>query len=288
MEPGMDLTAPRRSIDQLLVDATAALEDAAVGTPRLDAEVLLARACGLNRTELYVRGREAVAAPCLAAFHTMLARRLRREPLQYIVGTEEFWSLEFMVTPDVLIPRPETELLVELALSSSPRAAALCDVATGSGCIAVALARELPHAQVWGLDISLAALDVAAANAQRHGVGERLHLAVSNLLAAVGTRRFDVITCNPPYVASGEIASLQPELAWEPRRALDGGDAGLTVIRRVLATVPDHLVDGGWLLMEIGADQAGAVSALARQARYTTWRIQDDYAGLPRVFMARR
>jgi len=290
MDTGPTATEVATSIAQLLVEAAATLAAADVGTPRLDAEVLLAAACGMDRTALYGRGHEPVSNRDHATFRTMLARRTAREPLAYIVGRQEFWSLDFQVTADVLIPRPETELLVELALgavvhNTNPL---LCDLGTGSGCIAVALARELPRAEVWAVDNSPAALHIAATNAQRHGVADRIRFLHSDLFASAGGVRFDAIVANPPYVCSADVERLQPEVRWEPRQALDGGSTGRGVIERVLKTAPEHLVDGGWLLMEIGADQDAAVSALVRGAGFSQVSVRTDYAGLPRVVLARR
>lgn len=319
----------------LLVEGTAALTAAGVSTARLDAEVLLAAACGVDRTVLYVRADRPVTVGAQQRFGAFLARRRRREPSQYIIGHQEFWSLDFIVTPDVLIPRPETELLVELALamtsaeprkesldtalekmgptrdergispqsniqpfapSSRPLLAAyrgaqrrltICDLGTGSGCIVVALAGELPNAEVWALDQSTAALVVARQNARRHGVEARIRFVAGDLFASIAEARFDVIVCNPPYIATSVLDHLQPELAWEPRGALDGGADGLDVIRRVVAAAPGYLVSGGWLIMEIGADQGPAALELARAVRLDRVAVRDDYAGRPRVLLAR-
>jgi len=295
MDP--EITRPIRaaSIDRLITEAAVSLDAAGVGTPRLDAELLLAAACGVDRSALYVRGSEPVPSGSVEAFRSCLARRRRREPLQYILGRQEFWSLEFAVTPSVLIPRPETELVVELALGAAGGVGArhavplhLCDVGTGCGCIAVALAHELPRAAVWALDVSMRALAVAELNAQRLGVAERVRCLRSDLFAVVAHQRFNIIVANPPYLSEDDFADLQPELAFEPQAALDGGADGLSVIRRLLAAAPGRLVDGGWLLMEIGCEQAAAVERLARAAGFHEVSIRPDYAGLPRVLMARR
>lgn len=292
-----EITTPIRSagVDQLIAEAAVSLDAAGVGTPRLDAELLLAAACGVDRTALYVRGSEPVHGPSGATFRSFLARRMRREPLQYIVGRQEFWSLEFAVTPDVLIPRPETELLVELALDAARSVGArdaaplrLCDVGTGCGCIAMALAHELPSAEVWAVDISMRALAVAELNAQRLGVAERLRFLRGDLFASVARQRFDIILANPPYLTRDDFADLQPEVAFEPRIALDGGADGLATIRRLLAAAPDRLAAGGRLLMEIGSEQAAAVESVARAVGFKAISIRSDFAGLPRVLMAQR
>jgi release factor glutamine methyltransferase len=280
-------------LDQLIAAAAAALDAAGVGTPRLDAELLLAAACAVDRTALYVRGREPMPSRSVDTFRSFVARRRGRGPRPYIVGRQEFWSLEFAVTPSVLIPRPETELLVELALGAARGARhgvplRLCDVGTGSGCIAVALARELPSADVWALDVSMRALAVAELNAQRLGGAERVRFLRSDLFASVAHQQFDIILANPPYLTGDDLADLQPEVAFEPRSALDGGADGLTIMRRLLGTAPHRLAEGGWLLIEIGSEQAAAVGSLARAAGFSTISIRSDYAGLPRVLMARR
>ncbi len=349
MEGAIETAERVETFDQLISEATATLTVAGVRTPRLDAELLMAAACGLNRTALYAHVCEPAPQGCRETFRRLVLRRQRREPLQYIVGRQEFWSLDFAVTPAVLIPRPETELLVEMALDiwgcplppslstvsaagastssartvlgsfhsksqthcTSPltlssskgqlpvhrqfrqgqeaeRKATLCDVGAGSGCIAVALARELPRAKVWALDVAVAALAVAEANARRYGVADRVHFLQSDLFASVAGMRFDAIVSNPPYLSAADFAHLQPEVAFEPRPALDGGATGLDCIRRLLAAAPQYLVEGGWLLMEIGAAQGPAVETCARAAGFGTVSIRLDYAGLPRVLLARR
>jgi release factor glutamine methyltransferase len=334
MDTAAQMTEQSPTASALLVDATAALAAAGVPSARLDAEVLLATASGIDRTALYARANLPGTTEAQQMFRGLLTRRLRREPLQYIVGRQEFWSLDLVVTPDVLIPRPESELLVELALAltrsressddhiASPRSRrgeprvrpvlmasqsvrgrsqgsplhtsrdferriTLCDLGTGSGCLAVALARELPHADVWAVDRSIAALAAARENARCHDV-ERIRFVAGDLFAPIGDACFDMIVCNPPYIASNALAQLQPELAWEPRGALDGGADGLDVIRRVVAAAPAHLISGGWLIMEIGADQGPAALDLAHAARFAHVSVRDDYAGRPRVLLARR
>jgi len=307
MDALADTAEPAPTASGLIADGATALAAAGVSTARLDAEVLLATACGIDRTALYARGRQPVTVAAGQAFAAFLRRRLRREPLQYIVGRQEFWSLDFVVTPDVLVPRPETELLVELVLSllppvnlPSPSAPlfqrggseetghpSICDLGTGSGCLAVALACELPSARIVAVDQSAAALAVARENAQRLGA-EQIRFVEGDLLAPLADERFDFIVCNPPYIASAVLEQLQPELAWEPHGALDGGADGLDCIRRVIPAAAAQLVSGGWLLMEIGADQGAAVLALAQAAGLRDASVRADYAGLSRVLSARR
>jgi release factor glutamine methyltransferase len=287
-----EILQPANTVGALVASGAATLAGAGIPSARLDAEVLLARAYGIDRAGLYARWCGVVPSGCRSHFDSLVVRRQRREPLQYITGNQEFWSLDFFVTADVLIPRPETELLVELALAILPEKGGapprLCDLGTGSGCIAVALARELRFVQVWALDISEAALDVAQFNARRHGVAERIRFLPSDGFSAANGLRFDAIVCNPPYVPSHALQRAQPELAWEPRQALDGGPAGLTVMERIVAEAPRHLEEGGCLLMEMGAEQRAAVEQLARTAGFSSVSVQTDYAGLPRALVARR
>lgn len=283
-------TGALRSLRHWITEAAAVLTAAGVDSARLDAELLLAHVLRLDRTGVHVRSESNLSEGDARSFMALVQRRAAREPLAYLLGRKEFWSLEFEVAPAVLIPRPETEVAVEAALTIlRPRAsepASICDLGTGSGCIAVALARELPGAAVVAADVSKAALEVARRNAAEHGVSDRIELVASNLFAQLRGRRFDLIVTNPPYVAAEEIDALEPELRWEPRLALDGGAGGLETIRWLLAEAVEALVVGGWLVMEIGAEQAAVVQAMAIVDGFTNIRIEADYAGTPRVLVA--
>ena len=280
----------------LLADATAFLAGHGVPSPRLDAEVLLAHAMGRNRTELYLRD-SPVPRQRDAFWHT-LKRRARREPVAYITGVQEFWSLEFTVNRHVLIPRPETERVVELALEllGSCPAPRILDLGTGSGCIAVTLASQLPQARVWACDVSAEALAVARANAVAHNVAGRMTFMQTDMRQQLegqphgAAPTFDLIVSNPPYIAGPEFAALQAEVRdWEPRLALDGGKDGLDFYRRLLQDCPVQLRPGSWLVMEIGSTQSEAVMRMARsQDNLSECRLSYDYAGLPRVVSVRR
>ena len=278
----------------LLGEAETALGAAGVETPRLDAEVLLAAAAGLDRTRLIARLRDRVADDAAARFRGLVARRRRRKPVAYLTGEREFWSLPLEVTPAVLIPRPETELLVEVAreLLAGLGAPHVCDAGTGSGCIAVALAREIPDARIIALDVSSAALAVARRNAVRHGVEARVMFVGSDWLDAVDPAvRLDALLSNPPYLAAEDrpsSSSPQPELDWEPRSALFGGVDGFDSIRRLLAAAPRHLRADGFAAFEIGLGQADAARTLAVGAGFADVEVRDDLAGIPRVVIARR
>jgi release factor glutamine methyltransferase len=228
-------------------------------------------------------------------FQRLLDRRAAREPLAYITGKKEFWSLDFIVSPAVLIPRPETELLVELALAwarehRGAERIAILEVGTGSGAIAVSLAVHLPEAEVWALDISQPALRVAEANAARHGVAGRVRFRQGDLFGALDktAMRFDLVLANPPYIRRAELAGLAPEVRqWEPLEALDGGSGGVDFYSRIIGAAPAVLAPQGRVLLEIGSEQAEAVVDLFARTRYfLPAAIHRDYAGRDRVVSA--
>ncbi|MBC7226309.1 MAG: peptide chain release factor N(5)-glutamine methyltransferase [Thermoflexales bacterium] len=251
-------------------------------TARLEAEVLLAHATGLTRTALLAHPERPLTAEERARYQDLLARRRAGVPLPYLTGRAEFFGLEFVLTPEVLIPRPETETLVERALAWDPRT--VVDVGTGSGCVAVALAVQLPRACIYATDLSRAALRVAAMNARRHGVADRIHFLQADLASPI-RGPVDLVVSNPPYVAEEEWASLPESVReHEPRLALDGGPGGLRVIRRLLADAARLLRSGGALLVEMGAGQGLAAVALARTTFPTAHiRIHPDLAGRDRI-----
>ncbi|MCS6831716.1 MAG: peptide chain release factor N(5)-glutamine methyltransferase [bacterium] len=274
------------TINHLIAYGMQVLQQAGVDTPRLDAELLLANVLGVGRAYLYAHPEEEVDAGVLQEWQRHLERRARREPLAYILGKAEFCGLEFTVTPDVLVPRPETEVLVEAAVARQP--ATIADIGTGSGCIAITVAVNLPQAQVWATDISEAALRVARENVERHGVAGRVRLLQGDLLQPLTGMRLDVIVSNPPYVAESERLSLQPEVReWEPSQALFAGDDPLQFHRRLAAEAHFHLREGGWLMVEVGLGQAEAVASLLEEAGYQQVRILNDLAGIGRVVEGR-
>jgi len=250
---------PRR----LLTQAIEQLQSCGCATPRLDAELLLAHSLGKDRSWLIAHAGDELDANLEHAFHSLLARRVRREPLAYITGEKEFWSRPFHVTPHVLIPRPETEHLIEAVCAHFPdRQAPLrfCDIGTGSGCIAITLACEYPQAQVTATDISAEALAVARGNAECHSVGKRINFIQGDLFAALrggqtkagATTSFDAIISNPPYVGEQEMSGLEPELDFEPRRALSDGQDGLSYLRQLITGASDWLTPHGLLIVETG------------------------------------
>lgn len=269
------------------------LRGAHIPDARLEVSILLGHLLHIPRAKLFFN--DLVLIPeTLDKFEGLLKRRLQREPLSYILGDHEFWSLPFKVTPDVLIPRPETEILVEIGLQIVKREGdefngRILDMGTGSGVIAVVLALELPFSQVFALDKSHAALQVVSHNRFLHQVHNRLHLLQSDWLAAIREQpMFDLITANPPYVAHEDFVSLQPEIDFEPRLALDGGHQGMEEIKRLAVQIQHVLKPGGWFLMEIGSDQADLVMNCFSERYFDNLNVHKDYAGLSRIFQARR
>ncbi|ABU57479.1 peptide chain release factor N(5)-glutamine methyltransferase [Roseiflexus castenholzii] len=274
------------TLAQALASAVEALREVS-STPRLDAEILLAHTLGWSRARVLARLQETIPDDALQTFRALVERRAAREPVAYLTGRKEFYGLEFVVDRRVLVPRPETEALVDAALEwarqhYSPHDTLLiADIGTGSGCIAIVLARHLPNAVVYATDLSPDALAVARQNAELHGVAERITLLCGDLLAPL-PQAVDLAVSNPPYTILNEIdAGVRLH---EPHLALDGGSDGLAVYRRLLATAPQALRPGGALMLEIGATQAEAVTALARQAfPAAAVHMLRDLAGWDRV-----
>jgi release factor glutamine methyltransferase len=252
-------------------------------TPGLDAELLLAHALAVARVRLRSHPEDVPAADAAARFLALIARRAAGEPVAYILGRKGFWTLELGVSPAVLVPRPETELLVERALALGPHGPArVADLGTGSGAIALALASARQRWQVVATDICAAALAVARANAAALGL-ERVEMVQGDWLACLRGRRFDLLLSNPPYVAEGDPALGQPELMREPRLALVAADDGLAALRRIAAAAPEHLEAGGWVLLEHGAGQAAAVAGALVARGFAQVRSHRDLAGRERM-----
>ena len=257
--------------------------DAARGElSRLDADVLTAHALGCSRHTLYAFPERAVSDDQVRRLAGFVRRRRRGEPLAYIVGRREFRSLTLRVDPRVLIPRPETECLVEVALARIGDTAAVLDLGTGSGAIALAVAASRPGARVVGVDRDADCIDVARENAARLGLSAVFRR--SDWFSAIGgNERFDVVVANPPYVADGDPHLAGDGLPFEPRAALVAGTDGLAALRRILPAAPDHLVGGGWLCVEHGHDQQGPVRELFRTHGFLGVETTPDLAGIPRV-----
>lgn len=227
----------------------------------------------------------------LARFQSLVVRRAAGEPLQYLTGHQEFFKLDFAVTPDVLIPRPESEAIVEAALELLPkdRPSRFADVGTGSGCLPISILHELPTASGIATDISTAALAVARSNAQTHRVADRLQLIESDLLTAIPpAEQFELIVSNPPYVPDDDIDSLQREVRYEPRSALAGGSHGLEVIRRLLREAPPRIQTGGYLVFEFGFGQAELLLNLIDRKAWNLIEVRKDLQGIPRVLVLAR
>jgi release factor glutamine methyltransferase len=260
----------------------------AVDAPRLSAELLLAHALKCDRVRLYLDFEKPIGEAELAAFRELVRRRADGEPTAYVLGTREFFGHAFTVGPAVLVPRPETEALVEAALAALPPEgpASVLDLCTGSGAIAVSVALGRPGARVVATDVSEEALAVARANAER--LGAVVEFAHGDLWAAVhGDGRFDVVVSNPPYIPSGELAGLSREVRREPCIALDGGPDGLDVLRKVVAGAPARLAPGGTLAVELHEGHAERVVALCREVGFESAEARKDLAGLPRYVVAR-
>jgi release factor glutamine methyltransferase len=252
----------------------------------VDQRILVCHALGIGRTALITQSERALDADEAARVSALLQRRLDGEPVAYIVGRREFFGLDFETTPAVLIPRPDTELLVELALDRLPPRGKVLDMGTGSGAIAVAIAHSRPDAVVTALDVSQEALAVAARNAQRNDAKVRfLH---SDWYGAVDGEQFDLIVSNPPYIADGDRHLSEGDLRFEPSGALTDFADGLSALRTIVAGAPARLAPGSWLLMEHGYDQSAAVRGLLSAAGYTEVQSWQDLAGIERVSGGRR
>ena len=262
-----------------------------IESARLDAEILLAHALESDRLRLYVDYEKPVLVKERDRFRSLVQRRAgERVPVSLLLGKREFWSLPFRVTGDVLTPRPETEILVEAALSKvaeAESAVRILDLGTGSGAIALSLASELPHAEITATDLSVPALQIATENADHLHTRERIRFLAGDLFEPVASERFDLVVSNPPYVARDDAASLPPELSHEPEMALFAGADGLEVIRRLVAEAGDHLSPGGWLLFELSPEQIETVEMELAEAGFSEIERRFDLARLARVVGAR-
>ena len=286
------------TLREALQQASRELRAGNVPSPVLAAELLLMHVTGKNRAWLYAHPEEPLDGAAANRYGELVERRGAGAPTQYLTGHQEFWGLDLEVTPAVLIPRPETEHVVEVALArlgpafhgeSAPRSPRIVDVGTGSGCLAIALARELPLAHVVATDVSARALAVAHRNASRHSVLDRVALVEANLLAAFAQRTFDLIVSNPPYIGRKETATLPREvLEHEPPAALFGGEEGIEIYPVLIAQAAERLVPGGLLVLEIGYGVSERVEALLDRPDWREIEITNDLAGIPRVISARR
>lgn len=280
------------SIRQILADATAVLRSAGITDPRREAVSLLAHVLHTDRTFVITNLEDDVAEPENQSFRKSVGRRARHEPLQYIVGHQQFFQLDFEVTPDVLIPRPETELIVEAGLDVLKNVSApfIADIGTGSGCIVISLLDKLRKSRGLGLDFSSRALHVARRNAERHLVADRLTLIESDLLRRLDRNaQFSLIVSNPPYVPESDIHTLAPEVReHEPLSALVSGPDGLSHIRVLLHEAPSYLQTGGHLVFEIGFGQRDAIEQLIDHATWRLIEIREDLQKIPRTVVLQK
>ena len=260
--------------------------EAGISSARLEAQVLLAHVLGCSRVQLYTGFDKPLAEAELAGYRDLIKRRLGGEPVAYLVSEHEFWGLPFHVDPSVLVPRPDTETVIEVARARRADRAAPCrvlDLCTGSGAIAIALARELPAARVVATELSPEAAAIAARNAERNACADRVEVRTGDLWQPVAGERFDLIVSNPPYIASAVIPTLAPEVRREPRLALDGGPDGLAFYDRICAEAAAHLEPGGALVLEHGFDQAEPVRSRLEAAGLTQVTLTHDLGKNPRV-----
>ncbi len=283
--------ATQNSVSELIKLAAGELAAAGIADPRREASSLLSFAISRDRTFIIAHPEFEVPAGDLLRFRSILSRRAKREPLRYITGKQEFYGLEFDVEPGVLIPRPETEILVESAVGflaniSKPR---FCEVGLGSGCISAAILANAPEATGVGLEISEAAIAIAARNVSNLGIASRLEIRRSNVFSALARdERFDALVSNPPYVPLADIAGLQPEVRdHEPLTALSDGGDGLSIVREIIDGAPGHLNPRGLLLVEIGFSQSKEVSAMVDPNTWDEPVFIDDLQGIPRILSVR-
>nr|WP_320011815.1 peptide chain release factor N(5)-glutamine methyltransferase [uncultured Desulfobulbus sp.] len=279
------------SIDALLRSGSRQLSAAGITDTEIEARLLLQFVTGRSRTQLMLDASLELAPVLVARYHELLNKRCQRTPLQYLTGVQEFWSLELIVSPAVLIPRPETEFLIEQVLARLKRKVGgqVLDMCTGSGAIALVLAQEL-SCSVVAVDLSLEALAIAQQNRAKCQLKDQVALVQSDLFAGLAqNRRFDCVVSNPPYITDSVIEQLEPEVAcFEPRMALSGGADGLDCIERIIAQAPKYLRAEGWLFLEIGSDQHQSVlNLLQAYPEYEQAEVLCDYAGRPRVALAR-
>ena len=276
----------KKSVTEVLKSATARLGDGGIDSPRLDAEILLAHVLNCRRLDLYVDAGKILSLEEILRFNELITRRLEKIPVAYLTGTREFMGMKFSVTPDVLIPRPDTEIVTEFVgefLRSLGHEVIFADLGTGSGAICVSILRFIKPAWACAVDVSPKALDVAKFNAQKFYVDDRIEFFCGDLFAPLDGKIFDAIVSNPPYIPTNDLKSLQAEVQTEPKLALDGGDDGLNFYRRIISDAPKFLATGGLLAVEIGINQSTAVKNLFARAGFGDVEIIRDLSGIERV-----
>ena len=278
------------NLKQALQSAIQQLGQAQVGSPRLNAETLLMFVLGRDRAYLYAHGERVLSAEEILRYQQLTAERARGVPAQYITGHQEFWGMDLLVSPAVLIPRPETEHVVETVLELSQGRAGnirIVDVGTGSGCIALALAKELPQAEIHATEISATALEVARANAARHQLAERVHFHQTDLLNDIAGMQFDFVVSNPPYVGESEKDTVEAQVRkFEPQIAVFAGETGMEVFAKLIPQALKVLSPGGWVVMELAFSSYDRVRQLL--LNWSDLRFSNDLQGIPRVVAARK
>ena len=278
------------NLKQALQSAIQQLDEAQVGSPRINAETLLMFVLGRDRAYLYAHGERVLSAEEILRYQQLTAERARGVPAQYITGLQEFWGMDLLVSPAVLIPRPETEHVVETVLELSQGRAGnirIVDVGTGSGCIALALAKELPQAEIHATEISATALEVARANAARHQLTERVHFHQTDLLNDIAGLQFDFVVSNPPYVGESEKDTVEAQVRkFEPQIAVFAGETGMEVFAKLIPQALKVLSPGGWLVMELAFSSYDRVRQLL--LNWSDLRVSNDLQGIPRVVTARK
>ena len=291
------------TVAEALVEGTGVLSQMGMESARLDAELLLGTVLGWKREQLYINNEITLDVAHRSLFLAFLQRRAQWEPMAYITGHREFWSLDFILTPGVLVPRPETEVLVEETLrqleqmerrgkpATSESKYRILDLGTGSGAIAVSLAKERTDVEIWATDLSQAALEIARSNSQHHGVNDRIHFVDGDIFKPVEGHLgfFHGIVSNPPYVSRREMENLSRDVRWEPMLALDGGYDGLHLYRRIIPRGHFYLKDGGFMALEMGPDMGEVLcTCFGSVGLYSDPSIRQDYAGRDRVISARK
>jgi len=279
------------SVSETLKEASAILLKSEITEPGREAVSLLAFALHKDKTFLIAHSEYELSFEEEKRFQDFVTRRARREPFQYIVGRQEFYGLDFALTPDVLIPRPETEMIVEAAIEifQAKENAKFCEVGIGSGCIAVSILHLVETASAIGLDISAKALEVARKNAETHQVLERLKLQISDVFEHLTNEKFDLIVSNPPYIPREDVKTLQAEVReFEPLTALTDGGDGLSIIKKIIADAPKFLESNGFLIMEIGINQEGDARAMFDSRVWREVEVLPDLQGIPRTVKARK
>ena len=279
-----------KTIFEILKFAAEKLKSAKIENSRLDSEVLLAYVLNCRRLKLYTDAEKILTEEEISRFENLIERRAKKIPVAYLTGTKEFFGFNFIVTPDVLIPRPDTEILTQCAIEFFQNGGGknFLDIGTGSGAICISILKSCKNISAYAVDISEESLEVAKFNAEKFGVDDRVNFFCGNLFEPVEGKKFDAIISNPPYIPTAELENLQDEVKREPKHALDGGADGLHFYRKIIFDAPKFLSDGGLLAFEIGINQAAAVKKILEENNFHGIEILKDLAGIERVIFARR